>query len=193
MEAHVDINCQVKRIKSANDSDFQQALKIYHQQISACIRTDENQLMQYASGKFKIGSRDMVFYALLCNDNVIGYAEIGILNETKVFFIDYFVLDSQYQNNAYFYICYNLMIKDLMSISKYSSFKYIIAENYTSDNDNANELFSKKCLALENYKIIDVIYLQPGLDFTRQANRASRKREGRCSFIAVTYLINGVN
>lgn len=161
----MEIKCQIKRIKSANDSDFQQALKIYHQQVGVCIRTDENQLMQYASGKFKNTSRDMIFYALKCNDIVIGYAEVGILNETKVFFIDYFVLASQYQNNSYFYICYNLMIKDLMNISKYSSFKYIIAENYTNDTDNINELFGKKCLALENYKIIDVIYLQPGLDF----------------------------
>lgn len=161
----MEIKCQVKRIKSASDSDFQQALKIYHQQVSTCIRTDENQLMQYASNKFKTGSREMAFYALMCNDIVIGYAEIGILNDTKVFFIDYFVLDSQYQNNAYFYICYNLVIKDLLNISKYSSFKYIIAENYTNENDNLNELFGKKCLALENYKIVDATYLQPGLDF----------------------------
>jgi len=159
----MEILCKVKRIKNATDGDFLKALKIYQKQVNSCIKTEENQIIQYISKKSQTTSREMIFYSLVCNDIVIGYAEIGILFKTKTFFIDYFVLDSLYQNNAYFYICYNLVIQDLLSIKKYADFKYIIVENYVGLNENINEVFCKKCLSLENYKIIDIGYKQPGL------------------------------
>lgn len=158
----MEIKCKVRRIKSAADKELVMALKIYQKQINVCIKTDENQILQYLSRRF-VSDREMAFYVLYCNDVVIGYAEIGIFHSSKVFFIDYFVLDNEYQNNAYFYICYNLVIKDLLNIKKYSTFKYIIMENYAGDN--SSEIFIKKCLSLENYKVLDVPYVQPGLDF----------------------------
>lgn len=159
----MEIHCKVKRIKSAADKEFLEALKIYQKQVNACIKTDENQILQYVSKNSNTVNREMAFYALICNNKVIGYVEIGILLKTKIFFIDYFVLDNEYQNNAYFYVCYNLVIEDLLSIKKYSNFKYIIVENYIGSNENINEVFSKKCLSLENYKILDIDYKQPGL------------------------------
>ncbi len=157
----MELTCKVKRIKSATDSDLRAALKIYQKQINVCIKTDENQILQYLSNRYQ-SEREMAFYALMSHDTVIGYAEIGIFLSSKVFFIDYFVLDNEYQNNAYFYICYNLIIKDLLNNKKYAGFKYIIMESYSGDN--SNEVFIRKCLSLENYKIIDVPYMQPGLD-----------------------------
>ncbi len=157
----MELTCKVKRIKSATDSDLREALKIYQKQINVCIKTDQNQILQYLSNRYS-SDREMAFYALISRDLVIGYAEIGIFLSSKVFFIDYFVLDNEYQNNAYFYICYNLIIKDLLNYRKYSSFKYIIMESYSGNN--SNEAFIRKCLSLENYKIIDIPYVQPGLD-----------------------------
>lgn len=157
----MELTCKVKRIKSASDRDLIEALKIYQKQVNVCIKTDQNQILQYLSNRYP-SDREMAFYALISHDSVIGYAEIGIFLSSKVFFIDYFVLDNEYQNNAYFYICYNLIFKDLLNIKKYASFKYIIMESYSGNN--SNEVFIRKCLSLESFKIIDVPYVQPGLD-----------------------------
>lgn len=157
------IICNVKRIQSVKDKDLPKALNIYHSEVPTNIRTNENEIQAYISNKYRSKSRHMLFYILYCNDEVIGYAEIGALIETKAFFIDYFILANTYRNNAYFYMCYNLLIEDLKK--QYPHFKYIIAEYYVNSNSKSIDCsFGKKCLSLENYKIIDKKYLQPGLN-----------------------------
>ena len=84
----MELTCKVKRIKSATDSDLREALKIYQKQINVCIKTDQNQILQYLSNRYS-SDREMAFYALISRDLVIGYAEIGIFLSSKVFFIDY--------------------------------------------------------------------------------------------------------
>lgn len=154
--------CEVKFVASTNNKDLKKALDIYYNEVPANIRTNGNEILQYISGKYNTDKRKMSFYILYCNEIVIGFAEIGILNESKAFFIDYFTLEKQYENNACFYMCFNLMIEDLKKRSP--DIKYIIAEYYISKNsDQVDDSFGKKCLALENFKKIDKKYMQPGL------------------------------
>lgn len=157
------ITCNVKRIQSVKDRDLAKALKIYHQEVPANIRTNENEIQAYIENKYPSKSRDMLFYILYCNNEVIGYSEIGALAKSKAFFIDYFILSDLYRNNAYFYMCYSLLIEDLKNY--YPHYKYIIAEYYINGNTKSIDCsFGKKCLSLENYKIIDKKYVQPGLN-----------------------------
>ena len=48
------------------------------------IRTNENEIQAYISNKYRSKSRHMLFYILYCNDEVIGYAEIGALLKQKL-------------------------------------------------------------------------------------------------------------
>ena len=105
--------CEVKFVTSTNNKDLKKALDIYYNEIPTNIRTNGNEILHYISGKYNTDKRKMAFYILYCNEIVIGFAEIGVLNESKAFFIDYFTLDKQYENNACFYMCFNLMIEDL--------------------------------------------------------------------------------
>lgn len=158
----MDLICSVKRVKNAYNRDFIKALRIYHEHVCDRIRTDENQIKAYVANNYGADKREMAFYVLYANKQVIGYAEVGILFSSSTFFVDYFILDTGYQNNAYFYTCYNLMIDDLKL--QYPYFRYIIVEYYDSNSGNGAEVtFAKKCLSLEYYKIMDVQYYQPGL------------------------------
>lgn len=159
----MEIVCNVKRLLSVKDKDLQKALKIYHEAVPANIRTNENEICDYIENKYQSQGRDMLFYALCCNKEVIGYAEIGALWQSRAFFIAYFILLEQYSNHAYFYMCYNLMVKDLKNL--YPHYNYIIAEYYIEDSKKADYSFGKRCLSLEGYKIIDQKYLQPGLNW----------------------------
>lgn len=157
----MELTIKVNRVTDINDKDFLKALKIYHEQVSDKVRTDENQIKAYITDNIKTKAREMAFYVLYAKKQVIGYAEVGILFSSKTFFVDYFILGSSYQNKGYFYSCYNLMIEDLKS--QYPTFRYIIVEYYNSTKNNDSESFARKCLALEYYKVIDIKYFQPGL------------------------------
>lgn len=52
----MEISCKVKRIKNATDNDFLKALKIYQKQVNSCIKTEENQIIQYISKKSQTAS-----------------------------------------------------------------------------------------------------------------------------------------
>ena len=158
-----ELLCRVEKVTSARNKDFLKALDIYSKNVPNNVKTEQNQLSQYVTKKYGKNKREMVFYVLYVGNTVIGYAEIGVLFTSKVFFIDYFILDKEYQSNTYFYALYNLVLLDLKE--KYKNIKYIIVENYLNDDvPNSVERFSKKCLALENYQIIDIQYKQPSLD-----------------------------
>lgn len=158
-----ELLCRVEKATSARNKDFLKALDIYSKNVPNNVKTEQNQLSQYVTKKYGKNKREMVFYVLYVGNIVIGYAEIGVLFTSKVFFIDYFILDKEYQSNTYFYALYNLVLLDLKE--KYKNIKYIIVENYLNDDvPNSVERFSKKCLALENYQIIDIQYKQPSLD-----------------------------
>ena len=108
-----ELLCRVEKVTSARNKDFLKALDIYSKNVPNNVKTEQNQLSQYVTKKYGKNKREMVFYVLYVGNTVIGYAEIGVLFTSKVFFIDYFILDKEYQSNTYFYALYNLVLLDL--------------------------------------------------------------------------------
>ena len=86
-----ELLCRVEKVTSARNKDFLKALDIYSKNVPNNVKTEQNQLSQYVTKKYGKNKREMVFYVLYVGNTVIGYAEIGVLFTSKVFFIDYFI------------------------------------------------------------------------------------------------------
>lgn len=154
---------KIKLFSSSSDKDFIKALKIYNDTIPAETKTSTNEITTYVDKKSD-DNRDMYFFGLYFNDEVIGYIESGYLKITKTLIIDYFVLKEQFNYNSVFYPLFSLFQKffsdNLIDI------EYFVAEvsvKTLDQNVDKESYYLRKLLQAEDFRLIDYPYPQPRL------------------------------
>lgn len=156
-------NFKIKRFQASEDKDFIKALKIYNDTIPVETKTDTNEIVSFVD-KNKSGSREMFFFGLYYNNEIIGYIESAYLQETKVIMIDYITLKTEFNLNGIFYPLFSLFQQFFSE--NLIDYDYIITEISVRTIDESvdkESYFSRKLLRIEDFKIIDIPYPQPQL------------------------------
>lgn len=167
MEEVIGIGFSIKRFSSSKDKDFIKALMIYNDTIPVDTKTSASEIIYFADHSTKQLGREMYFFGLYADGNVVGFVESGYLLSTKTIIIDYIVLKDEYRLNSVFYPLFSL-------IQRYFSehmvdYDYIATEVSTKcpeQSVDSESFFSKKMLQMEDFRIVDILYRQPrlGLD-----------------------------
>lgn len=154
----------IKRFLSSKDKDFTKALKIYNDTIPVDTKTSSNEIIYFVDHSKEQPKREMYFFGMFVDGNVVGFVESGYLCTTKTIIIDYIVLKNQYRLNSVFYPLFSL-------IQRYFSeqmvdYDYIVTEVSTKcpeESVDSESFFSKKMLQMEDFRVIDALYRQPRL------------------------------
>lgn len=96
--------------KQTKQDIINEALNIYLHSVDEGSETYTNQINYYIRNKSH-DKRQMFFYALLVNDEIIGYAEYAFLPENQILFIDYLCLRKR--NHICFFNFYQLILEDI--------------------------------------------------------------------------------
>lgn len=146
MESSIGIDFSVRRFLFSRDKDFLKALMIYNDTIPAETKTSTNEIIYFVDHSTAQPKREMYFFGLYANGEVVGFVEAGYLLTTKTIIIDYIVLKDSFRLNSIFYPLFSL-------IQRYFSehmidYDYIATEVSTKcpeQSVDAESFFAKKC------------------------------------------------
>lgn len=156
-------NFKLKRFQSSDERDFVKALKIYNDTIPVETKTDTNEITYFINLKEK-GNREMFFFGLYYNEEIIGYIESAYLSQTKTIILDYITLKSEFNINGVFYPLFSLFQQYFSE--NLIDYDYIITEvsiRTIEENVDKESYYLRKMLQAEDFKIIDIPYPQPQL------------------------------
>lgn len=148
----------IKRFTKAN-SDFNEALKIYRNEMETSLKTDTNEISFFVEEPVsKDDLREMYFLGLYYEKYIIGFSEIAFLKKSKTLMIDYFVIQKEYQKNGIFFSLFNLVLGYFHEIRL--DYNYLTIEA----SKNAYRIsVTQKMLFYEDFKIVETLYYQPQL------------------------------
>lgn len=152
---------KIKRFQSSDDRDFIKALKIYNDTIPVETKTDTNEITYFLDLKEK-RSREMFFFGLYYNDDIIGYIESAYLSQTKTIVLDYITLKNEFNINGIFYPLFSLFQQYFSE--NLIDYDYIVTEvsvRSIEENVDKESYYSRKLLQAEDFRIIDIPYPQP--------------------------------
>lgn len=153
----------IKRFQSSEERDFIKALKIYNDTIPVETKTSTNEITYFLDKK-EIDNREMYFFGLYYNEEVIGYIECGYLFQTKSIIIDYLTLKNEFNINGIFYPLFSLFQQYFSD--NLVDYDYIITEvsiRTLAENVDKESYYVRKLLQAEDFRIIDIPYPQPQL------------------------------
>lgn len=154
---------KIKRFQSSDDRDFVKALKIYNDTIPVETKTDTNEITFFLNLKDK-RNREMFFFGLYYNEEVIGYIESAYLSQTKTIILDYITLKSEFNINGIFYPLFSLFQQYFSD--NLIDYDYIVTEvsiRSIEENVDKESYYARKLLQAEDFRIIDIPYPQPQL------------------------------
>ena len=156
-------NFKLKRFQSSEDRDFIKALKIYNDTIPVETKTDTNEITYFLDLKEK-RDREMFFFGLYYNEEIVGYIESAYLSQTKTIVLDYITLKSEFNINGIFYPLFSLFQQYFSD--NLIDYDYIVTEvsmRSIEENVDKESYYSRKLLQAEDFRIIDIPYPQPQL------------------------------
>lgn len=167
MENIQKIGFSLKHFESSKDKDFINALMIYNDTTPVDTKTSTNEIIYFADNCNSQPNRQMFFFGLYVNNTLMGFIETGYLKITKSIIIDYIVLKDEYHLNSIFYPLFSLLQRYFSQAM--IDYDYIITEVSTKcpeESVDSESFFSRKMLQIEDFRLVDALYLQPklGLD-----------------------------
>lgn len=167
MEDAIGIAFSIKRFSSSKDKDFTKALMIYNNTIPVDTKTNTSEIIYFVDHATIQINREMYFFGLYADGNIVGFMESGYLSATKTIIIDYIVLKDEYRLNSIFYPLFSLIQRYFAE--HMIDYDYIATEVSTKcpeQSVDSESFFSKKMLQMEDFRIVDILYRQPrlGLD-----------------------------
>lgn len=159
-----EIGFAIKRLTSSKDKDFIKALRIYNEAIPVEIKTSSNEITYFVDQSSSQKEREMYFFASYVDDIVIGFVEAAYLLKTKSIVIDYIILKPEYRLNSVFYPLFSMVLRFFSECM--IDFDYIVTEVSTRTVDESvdwESFYSRKMLQMEDFRIIDSLYMQPQL------------------------------
>lgn len=161
----------IRLLTSVRDRNYQAAIKIYIQSIPSDVRTNTNEIALFVESPSDT-FRKMFFFALLHQDEVIGYAQFAWLRKYRILFLDYIVFDKNYRLNSAFYPFMSIL--GIYFANENIDYDYFLTEigmqngGISVDEDS---LFLRKVLNIEDFCAIEALYRQPELGVDRQETR----------------------
>lgn len=163
------ISFSIKHFESSEDKDFVNALTIYNNTIPVDTKTSTNEIIFFVDNCNIHPQRQMFFFGLYVNGTLIGFVESGYLRHTKTIIIDYIVLKDEYHLNSIFYPLFSLLQRYFSeALIDYS---YIVTEVSTKcpeESVDSESFFSRKMLQMEDFRLIDALYMQPKLGINNE-------------------------
>jgi len=152
---------KIKRFLSSNERDFISALKIYNDTIPVETKTSTNEIVYFIDNR-STPNREMYFFGLYYNEEIVGYIECAYLFKTKSIIIDYITLKDSFNINGIFYPLFSLFQQYFSD--NLIDYDYIITEisvRTLSENVDRESYYARKLLRAEDFRIVDVPYYQP--------------------------------
>lgn len=174
METISTLLFSIKQLQNLKDNDFKEALHIYQRNTPLEIETRREEIEKFIKTKRKNASRDMYYFSLCYNDHIIGYSQVAYLKNSKVIFIDYFTISSEYKSNITFFPLFNLIIKFFNDNFDYTYFLIETAFNQDERDLDEDSKFLNDFLPLVGFQTINLPYVQPTLGENQQSNIPSR-------------------
>lgn len=172
MDKNIDIQLKykLKPLTDTKSDEFYNALRIYSQNITYDQKTNTNEITFWINHIENFSGCTPFFFALLLNNQVIGYAEWAFIKEVRILAIDYIVLDNQYKSNSAFYAFYHLIINYIDKLG--IDYDFITKEILCRFNQTKIHKEDIRIYELENFKVINALYIHPQLE---TSNAESRK------------------
>ena len=151
-------------LTSSKSQEFIDAMRIYTQSIEHIQKTNTSEIKHWVDHCKKFPLGNLLFFVLLSNDVVIGYAELAYIKSRRIVIIDYITIDKQYNTNGAFYSFYWLIIDHINRLGlDYDFITKEILCKYDSTNLYLSEI---KMYEMENFKVANCLYIQPLLEKT---------------------------
>lgn len=126
------------------------------------IKTATNEITSFIdSGSHS--EREMYFFGLYKDKEVVGYVECAYLLETKTLVIDYFILKEGQIYNSVFYPLYALLLQYFEYNNIDIAYKVVEVNMKPGDEVNIESKYLRNLLQAENFKTIQAPYPQPKL------------------------------
>jgi hypothetical protein len=159
-ENEVCVSFKIKRFTSSKDADFIEALKIYDKKTEYTVKTSTNEITEFIDNP-QNKKREMYFFGLYRNNNIIGFIEAAYLKTTTAVMIDYIVMDDGNFINGVFYPIFSLFQRYFIDNSIPVGY-FLMEVNTTKLKDKVSNHF-QTLIRAENFGIADALYIQPQL------------------------------
>lgn len=166
MDKNTDVQLKYKLIQltDTKSDEYFHALRIYSQNITYDQKTNTNEIAYWINHSKEFSGCIPFFFALLLNNQVIGYAELAYLREVRILAIDYIILDNQYKSNSAFYAFYHLIINYIDKLGL--DYDFITKEILCRYNETKVHKEDVRIYELENFKVINSLYIHPQLEIS---------------------------
>lgn len=156
------LNYEIVHLTDTSSTYYHEALRVYCQTITYDQKTNTNEIAYWVNHSNDFPNCKPLFFALILNNMVIGYAEWAYLVSNRILIIDYIILDSQYKSNSAFFAFFSLIINYIDSLGYDYDFitKEILCQ-YTQTQLHKEDI---KKYELENFKVINSLYMHPQLE-----------------------------
>lgn len=166
MEKNADVQLKYKltHLTDTKTDGYYEALRIYSQNITYDQKTNTSEIAYWINHSKDFSECVPFFFALLLNNQVIGYAELAYLKEVRILAIDYIILDNQYKSNSAFYAFYHLIINYIDKLGL--DYDFITKEILCRYNETKVHKEDIRIYELENFKVINSLYIHPQLEIS---------------------------
>jgi len=184
--------------ESVNDTNFQNALDIYRNNVVWQEKTPLNEISWVVENSNKFKTSFPRIFGISLNNTIIGYAEVAYIPRVKSLTIDYLLLDSKYKTHSAFYT-FLMLIVEYFNAKKFD-YDFIITEKLASQSNSipVDELDE---FQLEGFKVINQLYIQPKLEldnsdseheailllYQRNATKPYISKETYCKIVEALY------
>lgn len=185
---------QIREYTSSKDKDFFDALKIYNDNIPVNIKTSTNDILYFVDNRKSQKNREMFFFGLYTNNILMGFVMAGYLVLSKTIIIDYIVLKNEYHLNSIFYPLFSLILQFFSeALIDYDYIVTEVSEQCPEEAIDVENFFSKKMLQIEDFRVINQLYMQPKLGLKNEESNTRfqlmiKSTKAICSLKGQTYL-----
>lgn len=189
----IQLEYKLKHLTNTNTEEFYAALRIYSQNITYEQKTNTREITYWINHIEDFSECVPFFFALLLNNQVIGYAELAYIKEVRIIAIDYIILDNQYKSNSAFYSFYHLIINFIDKLG--IDYDFITKEIICRFNQTKIHKEDIRIYELENFKVINALYIHPQLEINNAESRKEallmlyQKNQTSFELKSVTYLL----
>lgn len=155
----LSIRFSIKRLLKTTDQDYIKALQIYTDTTPVDIKTNSNEISYWLNKSKDNDLFEPLYFAIYCDNDVIGFAMMSYLKSSKIIVIEYMALLESYRINSVFFPVLNLLF-NYLEINSYDINYYVNEVSNKNDGesvDRESKLF-KKMICMESFGKIEAPY-----------------------------------
>lgn len=154
----------LKRFHNSWDPDFAAAMLLYARNTAAAVRTDTNEIAYWTDHFEKRFGDPFYVFGFYRNRDLVGYAEAAYLRGTRIFALDYVVLDASHRRNNVFYE-FIAHLQEFLE-RQHPEYQYAVVEvgfGPGLKHPSRESSLLVRLLKLQGFHIVHAPYVQPRL------------------------------